>query len=74
MRDVTATEAKIGQTMPFSGPVSAFGALGMWEVGYFKMINERGGINGRKVNLISLEDGYSLPKTAIPCRRRRGLP
>ena len=57
MRGVTATEIKIGQTMPYSGPVSAFGALGKGEVGYFKMLNERGGINGRKVNLISLEHG-----------------
>ena len=51
MRGVTATEIKIGQTMPYSGPVSAFGALGKGEVGYFKMLNERGGINGRKINL-----------------------
>jgi branched-chain amino acid transport system substrate-binding protein len=48
MRGVTATEIRIGQTMPYSGPVSAFGALGKGEVGYFRMINERGGINGRK--------------------------
>jgi ABC-type branched-subunit amino acid transport system substrate-binding protein len=63
MRGVTATEIRIGQTMPYSGPVSAFGALGKGELGYFKMINERGGINGRKVNLISLDDGYAPPKT-----------
>ena len=62
MRGVTATEIKIGQTMPYSGPVSAFGALGKGEVGYFKMVNERGGINGRKVNLISLDDSYAPPK------------
>ena len=61
MRGVTATEIKIGQTMPYSGPVSAFGALGKGEVGYFKMVNERGGINGRKVNLISLDDSYAPP-------------
>jgi ABC-type branched-subunit amino acid transport system substrate-binding protein len=48
MRGVTSTEIKIGQTMPYSGPVSAFGALGKGEVGYFNMINERGGINGRR--------------------------
>ena len=47
MRGVTATEIRIGQTMPYSGQVSAFRALGKEEVGYFKMINERGGINGR---------------------------
>jgi ABC-type branched-subunit amino acid transport system substrate-binding protein len=69
MRGVTATEIKIGQTMPYSGPVSAFGALGKGEVGYFKMLNERGGINGRKVNLISLDDGYAPPKAVEQTRR-----
>src|SRR5258707_1676205 len=69
MRGVTSTEIKIGQTMPYSGPVSAFGALGKGEVGYFKMVNERGGINGRKVNLISLDDSYAPPKTVEQTRR-----
>ena len=69
MRGVTATEIKIGQTMPYSGPVSAFGALGKGEVGYFRMLNERGGINGRKVNLISLDDSYAPPKTVEQTRR-----
>src|SRR6201990_1570633 len=69
MRGVTATEVKIGQTMPYSGPVSAFGALGKGEVGYFKMLNEHGGINGRKVNLISLDDGYAPPKAVEQTRR-----
>src|SRR6201747_1626355 len=69
MRGVTATEIKIGQTMPYSGPVSAFGALGKGEVGYFRMINERGGINGRKVNLISLDDSYAPPKAVEQTRR-----
>jgi branched-chain amino acid transport system substrate-binding protein len=69
MRGVGATEIKIGQTMPYSGPVSAFGALGKGEVGYFKMLNERGGINGRKVNLISLDDSYAPPKTVEQTRR-----
>src|SRR5271170_7352423 len=69
MRGVSAGEIKIGQTMPYSGPVSAFGALGKGEVGYFKMLNERGGINGRKVNLISLDDGYAPPKTVEQTRR-----
>src|SRR5947208_10027361 len=69
MRGVTATEIKIGQTMPYSGPVSAFGALGKGEVGYFKMLNERGGINGRKVTLISLDDSYAPPKTVEQTRR-----
>jgi ABC-type branched-subunit amino acid transport system substrate-binding protein len=69
MRGITATEIKIGQTMPYSGPVSAFGALGKGEVGYFKMLNEKGGINGRKVNLISLDDSYAPPKTVEQTRR-----
>jgi branched-chain amino acid transport system substrate-binding protein len=69
MRGVTSSEIKLGQTMPYSGPVSAFGALGKGEVGYFKMLNERGGINGRKVNLISLDDGYAPPKTVEQTRR-----
>jgi ABC-type branched-subunit amino acid transport system substrate-binding protein len=69
VRGVTSTEIRIGQTMPYSGPVSAFGALGKGEVGYFKMVNERGGINGRKVNLISLDDGYAPPKTVEQTRR-----
>ncbi|MGY0571799.1 ABC transporter substrate-binding protein [Bradyrhizobium sp. RDM12] len=69
MRGVTATEIKIGQTMPYSGPVSAFGALGKGEVGYFKMLNDKGGINGRKVDLISLDDGYAPPKSVEQTRR-----
>jgi len=69
MRGVTATEIRIGQTMPYSGPVSAFGALGKGEVGYFKMLNEKGGINGRKVNLISLDDSYAPPKSVEQTRR-----
>jgi branched-chain amino acid transport system substrate-binding protein len=69
MPGITATEIKIGQTMPYSGPVSAFGALGKGEVGYFRMLNEKGGINGRKVSLISLDDGYAPPKTVEQTRR-----
>lgn len=69
MRGVTSTEIRIGQTVPYSGPVSAFGALGKGETGYFSMVNERGGINGRKINLISLDDSYSPPKTVEQTRR-----
>ena len=69
MRGVTATEIRIGQTMPYSGPVSAFGALGKSEVAYFKMVNDRGGINGRKINLISLDDSYAPPKTVEQTQR-----
>ncbi|HYC13515.1 MAG TPA: ABC transporter substrate-binding protein, partial [Stellaceae bacterium] len=66
---VTATEIKIGQTMPYSGNASAYGTIGKAELAYFKMINEQGGINGRKINLISLDDGYSPPKTVELVRR-----
>ncbi|MCA6122990.1 ABC transporter substrate-binding protein [Bradyrhizobium sp. WSM 1704] len=69
IRGVTATEIRIGQTMPYSGPVSAFGALGKGEAGYFRMVNERGGINGRKINFISLDDSYAPPKTVEQTRR-----
>jgi branched-chain amino acid transport system substrate-binding protein len=66
---ITDTEIKIGQTMPYSGPASAYGVIGKTEAAYFKMINEMGGINGRKINLISLDDGYSPPKTVEQVRR-----
>jgi branched-chain amino acid transport system substrate-binding protein len=66
---VTDTEIKIGQTMPYSGPASAYGVIGRTEAAYFKMINEQGGIDGRKINLISLDDGYSPPKTVEQVRR-----
>jgi branched-chain amino acid transport system substrate-binding protein len=65
---VTDTEIKIGQTMPYSGPVSASGVSGQAEAAYFKMINEIGGIGGRKINLLSLDDGYSPPKTVEQTR------
>jgi branched-chain amino acid transport system substrate-binding protein len=63
------TEIKIGQTMPYSGPASAYGTIGKSEAAYFKMINEQGGINGRKINFISLDDAYSPPKTVEMVRR-----
>ncbi|MGP0094354.1 MAG: ABC transporter substrate-binding protein [Xanthobacteraceae bacterium] len=66
---ITDSEIKIGQTMPYSGPASAYGVIGKTEAAYFKMINEMGGINGRKINLISLDDGYSPPKTVEQIRR-----
>ncbi|MBV1701808.1 MAG: ABC transporter substrate-binding protein [Hyphomicrobiales bacterium] len=69
MPGVTATEIKIGQTMAYSGPASAYGVVGRVEAAYFKMINEQGGINGRKINLISLDDGYSPPKAVEQVRR-----
>jgi branched-chain amino acid transport system substrate-binding protein len=66
---ITDTEIKIGQTMPYSGPASAYGVIGRAEAAYFKMINEQGGINGRKINFVSLDDGYSPPKTVEQTRR-----
>src|SRR5580693_562675 len=66
---VTDTEIKIGQTMPYSGPASAYGVIGRAEAAYFKMINEKGGVNGRKINFISLDDAYSPPKTVEQIRR-----
>ena len=63
------TEIKLGQTMPYSGPASAYGTIGKVEQAYFKMLNDAGGINGRKINLISLDDGYSPPKTVEQVRR-----
>src|ERR1700712_1418684 len=59
----TDTEIKIGNTMPYSGNASAYGSNGRAEAAYFRMINDQGGINGRMVNFISLDDGYSPPKT-----------
>jgi branched-chain amino acid transport system substrate-binding protein len=66
---VTDKEIKIGQTMPYSGPASAYGAIGKAELAYFKKINDEGGINGRTINLLSLDDGYSPPKTVEQIRR-----
>ncbi len=66
---VTATEIRIGQTMPYSGPVTAFGTLGKGEVAYFNMLNEQGGVNGRKIKLISLDDGYAPPRTVEQTRK-----
>ena len=63
------TEIKLGQTMPYSGPASAYGTIGKAQTGYFKMINDAGGVNGRKINLISLDDGYSPPKAVEQVRK-----
>jgi branched-chain amino acid transport system substrate-binding protein len=65
----TDTEIKIGQTMPYSGPNSAYGTFGRAEAGYFRMINDQGGINGRKINLISVDDAFSPPKTVEQARK-----
>ena len=63
------TEIKIGQTMPYSGPASAYGVIGKMEAAYFKRLNEQGGVNGRKINFVSLDDGYSPPKTVEVVRK-----
>jgi branched-chain amino acid transport system substrate-binding protein len=65
----TDTEIKIGNTMPYSGPASAYGTIGKAAAAYFKKINDEGGINGRKINFISVDDGYSPPKTVEMARR-----
>src|SRR5208283_615116 len=66
---VSDTEIKIGNTMPYSGPASAYGVIGKAEAAYFAMINDQGGINGRKINFISRDDGYSPPKTVEMVRK-----
>ncbi len=63
------TEIRIGNIMPYSGPASAYGTIGKAQAGYFRMINEQGGINGRKINFISYDDGYSPPKTVEQARK-----
>jgi branched-chain amino acid transport system substrate-binding protein len=66
---VTDAEIKIGQTMPYSGPASGYSVIGRAEAAYFRMINDLGGVNGRRLNLISVDDGYSPPKTVEQTRR-----
>jgi branched-chain amino acid transport system substrate-binding protein len=63
------TEVKIGQTIPYSGPASAFGIAGRIQSAYIKMVNANGGVNGRKINLISLDDGFSPPKAVEMTRK-----
>src|ERR1700733_15262046 len=65
----TDTEIKIGNIMPYSGPASAYGTIGRTEAAYFKKINAAGGINGRKINFISYDDGYSPPKAVEQARK-----
>ncbi len=66
---VTDTEIKIGTTTPYSGPASAYSAGAVSATAYFTMINQQGGVNGRKINFISLDDAYSPPKTVEQIRR-----
>ncbi len=65
----TDAEIKIGNTMPYSGPASAYGAIGKAISGYFDMLNAEGGVNGRKIKFITLDDGYSPPKAVEQARR-----
>jgi branched-chain amino acid transport system substrate-binding protein len=66
---VSSTTIRLGQTMPYSGPASAYGTYGKAQAAFFRMINERGGINGRKIELFSLDDAYSPPRTVEQVRR-----
>lgn len=66
---ITATEIKIGQTMPYSGPASAYASVGKNENAYYAMVNAKGGINGRKINFLSYDDSYSPPKTVEQTRK-----
>src|SRR6195952_1928265 len=65
----TDTEIKIGQTVPFSGPASAYATIGKAQAAYIKMINDQGGVNGRKINLIQYDDAYSPPKAVEQVRK-----
>src|SRR3981081_2470374 len=65
----TDTENKIGNIMPYSGPASAYGVIGKTEEAYFKKINAEGGINGRKINFVTYDDGYSPPKAVEQVRK-----
>src|SRR5436190_10781378 len=66
---VTATEIKIGNTNPYSGPASAYGTIGKVIGAYFKKVNDEGGIGGRKINYITYDDAYTPPKTVEMVRR-----
>jgi len=66
---VTPTEIKIGHTNPYSGNASAYGTIGKTIAAYFKKVNDEGGVNGRKINFISYDDGYSPPKTVEMVRK-----
>jgi branched-chain amino acid transport system substrate-binding protein len=66
---VTDTEIKIGQTFPYSGPVSSYATIAKTQLAYFEKINSEGGVNGRKIKLLSLDDGYQPPKTVEQTRK-----
>src|SRR5215217_8399283 len=66
---ISDTEIKFGNIMPYSGPASALSVTGKAFAGYFDLVNEKGGVNGRKLNMVSLDDGFSPPKTVEATRR-----
>ena len=66
---VTDTEIKIGNTGPYSGPASSYGTIPKSEAAYFRLVNDEGGVNGRKINFISYDDAYSPPKTVEQVRK-----
>jgi branched-chain amino acid transport system substrate-binding protein len=66
---VTDAEIRVGQTMPYSGPASSYGTIGRAEAAYFQKVNDEGGVNGRKIVFLSLDDGYSPPKAVEATRR-----
>src|ERR1700755_2583034 len=65
----TDNEIKIGNIMPYSGPLSAYALIGRTEAAYFNMINADGGINGRKINFVTYDDAFSPPKTVEQARK-----
>ena len=66
---VSDSEIKLGQTSPYSGPASAYSVIAKTQLAYFRMINDKGGVNGRKINMISLDDAYSPAKTVEQTRK-----
>jgi branched-chain amino acid transport system substrate-binding protein len=66
---VSDSEIRIGNTAPYSGAASAYSAAAVSELAYFAMLNAKGGVNGRKITMVSLDDGYSPPKTVEQVRR-----
>ena len=65
----TDTEIKMGNIMPYSGPASSYGVIGLTEKAYFDMVNDQGGINGHKIKFITYDDGYSPPKAIEQARK-----
>src|SRR6201987_5381756 len=66
---VSDTQIKIGQTIPYSGPASSFATIGRTQAAFYRMINDTGGVNGRKIDFVTLDDGYSPPKTVEQVRK-----